>query len=144
MQKQLTFSPKVCRLTHRLGAAAPNSITNFIDFPVYHFMASDTAYCIRSDTNPHGVGYVLVPKARKGSFHMFNKPRTGHHDIPTDESQNRLALYMFMDHVALDNRNLYESSQYKVCEHHSHCRESKINKHVSGVPPTCWKVRRSS
>jgi hypothetical protein len=95
--------------------------------------------------NPHGVGYELLPKARKGTCLSLEQVQERHH---IDGSQDRLALYLSMDHdVAEDANAAYGSSEYKVCERRS-CRcKSNNNKHVSAVPLSWvirWKVRRSS
>lgn len=111
--------------------------------PVHiHFMSS---YTISFNTNPHGVGYELVPKARTGSFVL---PQKGHRDdIPADTSLDRVLLYLSMDRVAEDDNTMHRIGQYRVCEHRSSGRNSKNNKLVSTVAPRSemyWKMRRLS
>jgi hypothetical protein len=77
--------------------------------------SSDTVHCIPSNTNPHGVGYDLAPKARKVSFQNL---QNGYHGIHTDDSHDRLVLSLSMDHgVTGNDSTFYVSGQYKVCEH---------------------------
>ena len=95
--------------------------------------------------NPHGVGYELVPKAHEGTC-LFLQHVQERHNV--DESQDRLALYLSMDHdVAEDVNAAYGSSEYKVCEHRSGQCKRNNNKRASAVPLSWvihWKVKRLS
>lgn len=108
-------------------------------------MSSDSVFNISSDTKVHGSGHTLTPMAPR--YLSVQTVQEDHHNAPHAGSQDRLLLYLSMDHDGAEDYNpVYRSSDYNVCESLPCCHKSKDNTNISAAPPswaTYWKVRQT-